>query len=179
MAIFASLAIYSQVRFGTSAATSVTNTSVLLEFGDTNNKGIILPYVETVPTAAVGGTIIFDVSANTQYKVRVKNENGGWTDLSNISGYSTAVETKVKPLQAAPLVDLPGAKAIIGARSSAADGVLVLESADKAMVLPIVQDYKAILNPSPGMMAFIKHASDATKHRLIVFNGQTWSFLKP
>lgn len=184
IAVFASLAIYSQVRIGESSATGMSSTSVLLEFGDTKDKGIILPYVETVPTGAndaKGGTLIFDVSANSQYKVRVKNENAGWTDLSNVSGYSAAIETKVKSIQTAALADVtvPNAKAIIGSSTSTTEGVLVLESANKAMVLPIVEDYTKILNPSPGTMAFVKHPTDATKHRLIVFNGLTWSFWKP
>ena len=182
IAVFASLAIYSQVRIGKSSTNGLSSTSVLLEFGDTKDKGIILPYVETVPSGtndAKGGTLIFDVSANDQYKVRVKNENAGWTDLNNISGFSSTVETVVKPLQQAPLADNPRGKAIIGASATTTEGVLVLESTEKAMVLPIVEDYKAILNPSPGTLAFLKHPTDSAKHRLIVFNGQTWSFWKP
>jgi len=177
--------MYSQVRIGDKTITAnpdISSVSVLLEFGDTKNKGIILPYVETVPAEgsaqAKGGTLIFDVSANAQYKVKVKNENTGWTDLSVQSGYNTAVETAVKTPQAAPLSDKANAKAIIGSDTSASDGVLVLESATKAMVLPIVEDYNAILNPSPGMMAFLKGAT-TDKHRLIVFNGQKWTFWKP
>ena len=152
-----SLLMYSQVRIGDKTITAnpdVSSASVLLEFGDTKNKGIILPYVETVPTEgsaqAKGGTLIFDVSANAQYKVKVKNENTGWTDLSVQSGYNTAVETAVKTPQAAPLSDKANAKAIIGSDTSASDGVLVLESATKAMVLPIVEDFNAILNSVTG-----------------------------
>lgn len=182
---FASAMIYSQVRIGEKTITTspdISSASVLLEFGDTKNKGIILPYVETVPTEgsakAKGGTLIFDVSTNAQYKVKVKNENTGWTDLSVQSGYSIAVETAVKTPQYSPLNDKENAKVIIGSDTSVLDGVLVLESASKAMVLPIVEDYNAILNPSPGMMAFLK-GTTSDKHRLIVFNGQKWTFLKP
>lgn len=180
-----SVMMYSQVRIGArnnTATPDVSSASVLLEFGDAKNMGIILPYVETVPTEgsaqAKGGTLIFDVSANAQYKVKVKNENTGWTDLSGQSGYNTAVETTVKTPQASPLNDIANAKAIIGSPTSTSDGVLVLESASKAMVLPIVEDFKAILNPSPGTMAFLK-GTTADKHRLIVFNGQKWTFWKP
>lgn len=169
---------FSQVRIGQSSATNLSSTSVLLEFGDTKDKGVILPYVETLPTAD-GGTLVFDASATGEYKVKFKNQSTGWTDLSVQSGYSTTVESKVKDPQATPLADATNAKTIIGAPTSAADGVLVLESSDKAMVLPIVEDYTLIKNPSPGMMAFIKHPTDSTKHRLIVFNGQNWSFWKP
>lgn len=175
--------VSSQVRIG--GANSVSNTSstsVLLEFGTDNDKGIILPYVETVPSGtndAKGGTIIFDVSANSEYRVKVKNENAGWSDLSQVSGYSPSVESIVKPPQALPLTDKAGAKAVIGNSATATDGVLVLDSSDKAMVLPIVSNYTNIPNPSPGMMAFLKHPTDSAKHRLIVFNGQKWTFWKP
>ena len=181
-----SILSFSQVRIGANnAVNSLTNTtSVLLEFGTDKDKGIILPYVETVPSGAndaKGGTLIFDVSATTEnpngeYKVKVKNETAGWSDLSVQSGYSTTVETDVKDPQAKPLADKAGAKVIIGNKDTTTDGVLVLDSNDKAMVLPIVDDYKAIKNPSAGMMAFQKHPTDNTKHRLIVFNGQKWAF---
>lgn len=173
---------YSQIKIGAAnSADNVTNTSVLLEFGTDNDKGIILPYVETIPTATAasqGGTIIFDVSSNAEYKVKVKNENAGWKDLSVQSGYSAAVETVVKPSQAMPLADLTNAKAIIGSETSTADGVLVLESPSKAMVLPIVTNLSNIKNPSPGMMAFLQGATSAG-HRLVVFNGQKWAFWRP
>lgn len=155
----------------------------MLEFGDTKNKGIILPYVETVPTGtadAKGGTIIFDISTispstTPEYKVKVKNENAGWTDLSGVSGYSTTVANEVTSVQSS-VPEKKDAKVIIGNPNTTTDGVLVLESNDKAMVLPIVDDYKAIINPSAGMMAFLKHPTDNTKHKLIVFNGQKWTF---
>ncbi len=175
-----------QVRIGEKSITAnpeLTNTtSVLLEFGDTSDKGIILPYVETVPTGAndaKGGTLIFDISANSEYKVKVKNENANWTDLSVESGYSSTLATAIKNPQASPLVDSSTGKALIGAASSTTEGVLVLESADKAMVLPIVTSFSDIKNPSPGMMAFLKHPNDSTKHRLLIFNGQKWAFWKP
>ncbi|WP_439480380.1 hypothetical protein [Chryseobacterium aquaticum] len=175
--------VSSQVRIGgTNSVSNTSSTSVLLEFGTDNDKGIILPYVETVPSGtndAKGGTIIFDVSANSEYRVKVKNENAGWSDLSQVSGYSPSVESIVKPPQASPLTDKAGAKAVIGNSATATDGVLVLDSSDKAMVLPIVSNYTNIPNPSPGMMAFLKHPTDSAKHRLIVFNGQKWTFWKP
>ncbi|MXS72948.1 hypothetical protein GSF70_17200 [Flavobacteriaceae bacterium W22] len=183
LSISLSALAFAQVRIG--AVNSVSNTSstsVLLEFGTDDDKGIILPYVETVPSGtndAKGGTIIFDVSANSEYKVKVKNENAGWSDLSRLSGYSASVESVVKTPQASPLSDKAGAKAVIGNSATATDGVLVLDAADKAMVLPIVSNYTNIPNPSPGMMAFLKHPTDSAKHRLIVFNGQKWTFWRP
>lgn len=177
LTLTSSLFTFSQVRIGKSSAINFSSDSVLLEFGDTGDKGIILPYVETLPTTAVGGTLVFDATANGEYKVKVKNQNADWTDFSVQSGYSTKVATTVKDTQATPLTDAADAKVIIGANSSTADGVLVLESADKAMILPLVDSFTAIKNPSPGMMAFLKGAT-IDKHRLIFFNGQNWSFWK-
>lgn len=179
---------YSQVRIGEKTQNpldqNMSSPSVLLEFGDTKDRGIILPYVETVPSGtndAKGGTLIFDISTtidhpNGEFKVKVKNENADWTDLSVQSGYTLSLATDVKNPQALPLSDKAGAKAVIGNKDTTTDGVLVLDSDDKAMVLPIVEDYKAIKNPSAGMMAFLKHPTDNSKHRLIVFNGQKWTF---
>lgn len=88
LTVFVSLSLYSQVRIGgTNSVTGLTNAnSVLLEFGTDKDKGIILPYVETLPSegtaTAKGGTLVFDVSANSEYKVKVKNETSGWSDLS-------------------------------------------------------------------------------------------------
>lgn len=173
---------YSQVKIGQSANTSLSSASVLLEFGDTKDKGIILPYVETLPSEgtpqAIGGTLIFDVSSNSEFKIKVKNQNTGWSDLSIQSGYSTAVSDAAKIPQANSLGNSTSAKVIIGAENSTADGILVLESTDKAMVLPIVEDHNAIKNPSPGMMALLKGLT-ALEHRLIVFNGQKWTFWRP
>ena len=183
LALGVSSMAFSQVIINANTATAKTTptntTSVLLEFGNDGDKGIVLPYVEILPSGtndAKGGTLVFDVSANSEYKVKVKNETTGWTDLSVQSGYNAAVASDVKTPQATPLEDNSGAKVIIGNETSDSDGVLVLESDTKAMILPIVEDYKAIKNPSAGMIAFLKHPSDNTKHRLIVFNGQKWAF---
>jgi hypothetical protein len=67
-------------------------------------------------------------------------------------------------------------KAIIGAPTSAADGVLVLESTTKAMVLPTVADVQNIPSPSPGMMVYVNKLGSK---RFAVFNGSRWSFWKP
>ncbi|KPE51588.1 hypothetical protein [Chryseobacterium indologenes] len=177
--------VKSQVVLGGDAGTAADKTSVLLDFAASQNKGIVVPYVETLPAdnsaQSKPGTIIFDVSGNTEYKVKVKNTNNtspSWTDLSGQSGYSSAVENIVKTAQAS-LTDVSSAKVIIGANASAADGILILESSNKAMVLPIVSDYTAIKNPAPGMIAFLKPGTDPSRYRLIIFNGQKWSFWAP
>ena len=162
---------YAQVIIGDALGTAPSNnkTSVLLEFANTNNKGLILPYLRTVPASTTEGTIILDAtSAST---ARVKYFNGAWVDLSGQDANITTV------LSAQPNgVAETNSKAIIGAQTSAADGVLVLESTTKAMVLPQVDDVSKIVNPSPGMIVYINKAG---AKRLAVFNGAKWSFWKP
>lgn len=152
-------------------ASAANKTSVLLEFAAGQNKGIIVPYVRSLPTgtALVGGSIILD--ATTATTARMKYYNGSaWVDLSgqdaNITSALTAQPTTT---------EASTSKAIIGAATSTADGVLVLESTTKAMILPIVADVQNIPSPSPGMMVYINKSG---AKRLAVFNGSRWSFWK-
>ncbi|MBB4805542.1 hypothetical protein HNP38_000814 [Chryseobacterium defluvii] len=160
-----SACVYSQVAIGKS---SVTNTSVSLEFG-TENRGLLLPWVtsEGGVTGAVDGTMIYD-TADKKVKYR---KNGSWFDLSrDITG---TVDTTLQD----PIVEQASAKTGIGTNAStdATSGILVLTDTDKAMVLPKVDSpHLNIINPSAGMIAY-----DNVKHQLAVFNGTVWSFWKP
>lgn len=162
-----------QIIIGDAVGTAATKTSVLLEFANTNNKGIIVPYVRTLPAAAAAneGTILLDASTATTARMRYSNGTS-WVDLS---GQDANVTTELSGQPSTSVVET-GAKSIIGATSSAADGVLVLESTTKAMVLPIVTDVNNITSPSPGMMVYVNKAS---AKRLAVYNGSKWSFWKP
>ena len=159
---------FSQVIIGDKTGTATDKTSVLLEFANTGNKGIILPYLRTLPAIPTEGTIVLDASTPTAS--RVKYYNGVWKDLSG-------QDADVSPVLAnqPTTVENSEAKVIIGASTSTADGVFVLESETKAMVLPVVTSTDNIINPSPGMMVYINGA----KKRLAVFNGSKWSFWKP
>lgn len=162
-----------QVIIGDAVGTAANKTSVLLEFANTNNKGVIVPYVRTLPAASASnqGTILLDASTATT--ARMKYSDGTtWIDLSGQDADVTSVLTNQPP---ATIVET-GAKSIIGATSSSADGVLVLESATKAMVLPTVSDVNNIPSPSPGMMVYVKKIG---AKRLAVYNGSKWTFWKP
>lgn len=170
---------YSQVIIGDNTGTATDKSSVLLEFAANQNKGIVLPTVRTKPsgTGLAEGTLILDGSTPTAARVKYYNArnmsvDNGWVDLSGENGDVSSF------LSNQPTASDAG-KAIIGANTSAADGVLVLESASKAMVLPVVTSYTDIKNPAPGMMAFMKPVSGSRHYRLIVFNGTKWSFWKP
>ena len=72
MTIFTVISVgaYSQVIIGDNVGTASDKTSVLLEFANTNNKGIILTYVRTLPSAPTEGTIVLDSSIPTAARVK-------------------------------------------------------------------------------------------------------------
>ena len=178
--------INAQVIIGNATGTAAIKTSVLLEFAANQNKGLVLPYVRTLPTAAptrVEGTILLDASTPTAARVKYYNANttpgtNGWVDLSGQDANlnSTTILANFATEQPATITETATSKAIIGSRTTAADGVLVLESTTKAMVLPIVADVQLIPSPSPGMIVYVNKAG---AKRLAVYNGSKWSFWKP
>lgn len=160
---------FAQIIIGDAVGTANNKSSVLLEFANTGDKGIVLPYVRTLPVSPSEGTIILDASLPTAS--RIKYYNGSWVDLS---GQDATVNTQ---LNNQPIItEESSGKVIIGDKNSLADGVLVLESSTKAMVLPIINNTDNIVNPSPGMMVYLINGNNK---RLAVFNGNKWSFWKP
>lgn len=175
LTIFISIATlgFSQVIVGDDIGTASNKTSVLLEFAANQNKGIILPYNRTLPSGSglVEGTILLD--ATDPLNAKVKYYNGTWQDLSsgnggNISTYLTAQPSTVS--------EDTTKGAIIGSDKSLVNGVLILESTNKAMVLPTVESTDNIPDPAPGMMVYINKTG---AKRLAVFNGAKWSFWMP
>ena len=143
-----------------------------MEFAADQNKGIVLPYLRTLPAAPTKGTIALD--ATTATTARVKFFNGTWIDLSGQDADVTqALSTQPTTLLSG---EAANANAIIGARTTSADGILVLESETKALLLPQVSDVQNIVKPAPGMMVYVN--KEGAK-RLAVFNGAKWSFWKP
>jgi len=171
---------FSQVIFGDAIGTASNKQSVLVDFAAGQNKGIILPYVRTVPSGAglVEGTIMLDASDATKAKVKYYNgvidteSPDGWVDLSNRheADITTAMTSQPQPIEDT------SAKVIIGSNTTTADGVLVLESNAKAMILPMIQDTNDILNPAPGMIVYINKTGSK---RLAVYNGGGWTYWKP
>ncbi|MCD0454776.1 hypothetical protein LPB85_04865 [Chryseobacterium sp. LC2016-27] len=162
------LLISGQVAIGKG---SVSNSSVSLEFAETQNRGMILPWVTSVGavTGVVDGSFVYDLS---DHKVKVKYA-AGWKDLSvDLTGATgTAVQIQNDA------TENPDAKVSIGAPTTAAPaaGILVLEDQTKAMVLPrVASPHLNIIDPAAGMMVY-----DTTAKQLAVFNGTVWSFWKP
>ncbi|WP_228464914.1 hypothetical protein [Chryseobacterium antibioticum] len=128
-----------------------------------SKTGIILPMLDTLPTgtAATNGTFIYD-SSDKIVKVR---QNDVWVSLSDAGSLTgtmpnTSAET--------------GGGVIIGAASSAAQGVLVLESSSLALVLPKVNDpVFNMKSPVAGTLCY-----DTVSKTMAVFDGLKWSFWK-
>lgn len=170
--IITAVSANAQIIVGDGVGTASVKTSVLLDFAANQNKGIILPYVRTLPTSPTEGTMIVDATDPT--KARVKYFNGAWTDLSGQDADVTTILSTQPTV--AQISEAAGEKTIIGASSSTANGVLVLESTTKSMILPIVQDVQNIPSPAPGMMVYVNKQG---AKRLAVFNGSKWSYWKP
>ncbi|UJF28643.1 hypothetical protein L0B70_07095 [Kaistella sp. 97-N-M2] len=136
--------------------------SGILDFPAGTTKGIILPYVtnSNAMTNVTPGTLVFDLTSS-----KVKYNDGFWKDLTDKQGSSPMLEAGT---------DQPNAKVIFGSQTSAADGVLILEAADKALILPqIINPAKNVKSPAAGMMAY-----DPDKKMMCIYNGKEWFFWK-
>jgi len=163
--VFVSTSIHAQIAIGKQV---VSNTSVSLEFDNTENRGLILPYVETKTGITENGTIIYDVS---DHKVKYLKDTNTWQDLSVDATGVADISIQTGKTESTT------AKAAIGtaAATDTTPGVLVLSDTDKAMILPkVANPHTSIINPAPGMMVY-----DTVKRQLAVYNGTVWSFWKP
>lgn len=144
--------------------TNVVGSNTLLDFdqSSTNTKGIILPAVTDISSiGSTNGTFVYDI--NTK-KVRMV-ENNAWKDLSDIGNSSNLISNVSNDV---------GDGVVIGASSSTASGVLVLESTDKAMVLPKISNpHLTVKGPYPGMMCY-----DTVSKTLAVYDGVNWNYWK-
>lgn len=134
----------------------------ILDFKAGTTKGIVLPWITSTASVVspVGGTLIYDTSDQ-----KVKYYNGtAWIDLSIRSG---TVDTSAQDA----LTDT-GDGIIIGDTPSTTTGVLVLESTNKALILPKVDNaYLNILAPEPGTIVY-----DPISKTIQIYNGTQWSF---
>lgn len=133
----------------------------------TNTLGIILPSVDVCPNFsnnnANNGTFLFDA---TTKKVKMF-ENGIWIDLSDGPGSIDNIILNNNQ-------DKTNVGVIIGSSSTDAEGVLIIESTNKALILPHIQDpHINVKNPYPGMMCY-----DTTSNSLAVFDGIKWNYWK-
>ena len=115
------LKLSSQIAIGK----NTVDGSGLLDFASGTTRGIVLPYVDNtvVLSGIVPGTLFFDVSDS-----KIKCYIGAFQELS----------TNIGPSMSASSVTEIGGGIIIGQNSSLAQGALILESDNKALILPKV-----------------------------------------
>lgn len=147
------------------AKENVDGNNTILDFNSTptNTLGLILPAVNslTALTASNNGTFLFD---KTDKKVKMYEKNG-WVPLSDAGDASAIIPNSTPEI---------GREVIIGAPSSPAKGILVLESNNKALILPKVSNpHISVKSPYPGMLCY-----DTTSKSLAVFDGVNWNYWK-
>lgn len=146
--------------------TDINGTNTLLDFADNDPatpNGLILPAVTNAANVAApaNGTFIFD----SQDKTIKVFQNGGWLGLSE-SGLGNSDDLIVNNS------DDIGNGVIIGDNTNPAKGALVLESSDKAIILPkIANPETSVKSPYPRMMCY-----DTTTKSLAVFDGTNWYY---
>jgi len=151
---------YAQVAFGK----NTVDGAGLLDFG--TGKGMILPWVESAGLTDADGTFIFDTSDN---KVKLR-QNGAWVDLSVNSG--TLDANRANAIAVHLLETETTGFVAIGTTSPSANGVLVLESPDKAFILPkMASPHLNMVDPEPGTIVY-----DTDSKLMCVFNGSEWTF---
>ena len=154
---------------GGDAQLAIGKTSVegaaIIDFA--SGYGIILPWIGTPGASDENGTLIFDTTDN-KVKGRI---NGAWVDLSENAGTLDAARTNAVTNHLAKTEKI-GEKVIIGATTSTANGALILESTDKALILPkMASPHLNMIDPEPGTIVY-----DTDADLICVFNGSEWTF---
>ena len=160
MVLLATVVVVSNAQTGIETKTPAT--SSVLDFATGTTKGIILPAVETLPSSPANGTFLFD---KNDAKIKMY-QNGAWVNLSGTGStaglvpYSGTVDN--------------AKQTVMGSRTTGADGVLVLEATNKALVLPkVASPHLNVKSPYAGMMCY-----DTVTNSLAVFDGTLWNYWK-
>ncbi len=135
----------------------------LLDFAPNTTKGILLPIVETLPANAVGGTLLMDKNDQT-LKMNVE---AAWVPLSDAGSVAGAVFNTNNEIAGQNRI-------IVGSDTTTAPGVLVMESSNKALILPkVATPHLNVKSPYPGMICY-----DTVSKTMAVFDGLKWSYWK-
>ena len=181
---FCLLATFVQAQVSIGGNQSINGNSTILDFAGgtasesssdqatTNEKGVILPAVGSSPTYTVvnpttnnpnNGTFLFD---RTLKMIRMF-ENGSWVNLSDAAGNDI-------PSAMVNASNEVGNGVIIGAQTSNAKGILILESTNKAVILPHIKNpHTTVKSPYSGMMCY-----DTVSNSLAVYDGTRWNYWK-
>lgn len=145
----------------------------ILDFG-TDNKGILVPVVNVSSfTNHENGTILMD---STDMKLKVM-QNSAWLELSDSGSLLEQKDESNNTITTNRIMNTSqedGEGVVIGAATSSAKGVLVLEATDKALILPKVnKPHENILSPAAGTIVY-----DTASKSLAVFDGVVWNYWK-
>lgn len=154
----------------------------ILDFGNANNLGIILPIVDASPhnQAYADGTVLMD---KNDLIVKVY-QNGDWLALSDQGSLDIQLDPNGDPITTAAILNTSqesGKGVIIGGKidqngevTADASGVLVLEAKDKALILPkVVAPHISIKSPVAGTICY-----DSESKSLAIFDGKVWNYWK-
>lgn len=167
--IFCAVAVIVNAQVSMGGKLNVDGASAILDFNDltSNTNGIILPAVDDTTnafnsiTSANNGTFLFDKSNN---RVRMY-ENNIWVNLTD-EGASSSIIPNTS--------DESGSGVIMGSETTDAKGILILEAADKALILPkIANPHLTVKSPYPGMLCY-----DTVGRAIAVYDGNVWSYWK-
>lgn len=159
--------LFALLSFNISAQVAIGKTTVqgssILDFNETSNtKGIILPAVTTIPATPVNGTLGFYREDAVVYM----RQNGAWVPMTEGNGSTTTLINNASAEV--------GNGTIMGAATSTATGILILESSTLALTLPkVASPHLNMKSPYPGTMCY-----DTTSNTIAVFDGAYWNFWK-
>ena len=152
-----SLSVKGQLSIGKSSVDG----DGIVDFGNFP-KGIVLPIVNSLPNPPSPGTFVVD---NNDNKVKVFS-NGTWIYLTDVVG---STDRRIANLSS----DI-GEGVIIGNSESSAKGILVLESENKALILPkVANPHLNIPNPVIGTICY-----DVVSKSLAIYDGNEWHYWK-
>jgi hypothetical protein len=157
------LAVVGTVSAQIGVETQTIRGSGILDFPVGVNKGIIIPILNSsVNPSPSPGTI------------RMYNKMIQGITNSGVLNFSDVGDTSVVSFNTSTPRPVGGNYLIIGASSSpVAGGALVLESADKALILPHVANVENMPSPYPGTICY-----DVKSKTLALFDGKVWNFWK-
>lgn len=150
---------YSQIAIGK----NTIDGSGIIDFNLNTKGGIVLPYVSEIPagTSAANGTLIVNAIDNNSISIQAR-QNNNWINLTDPISLPT--------LDINNNLDI-GNGIVIGNSSTTANGVLVLESNTKALILPKVTNIENYKNSPIGTIFY-----DLASKSLVIFDGNSWIY---
>lgn len=155
----AAVHVFGQIAIG---KPNVDGTTTLLDFAANTNKAIVLPRITSNAGITEHGALFFDAISN---KVVYRN-NSNLVELTPTAGSYNASYLAL-------LSDINNG-VIMGSSTSSAlgQGVLILESNNKAMILPKnASPHLNIKSPLAGTMSY-----DTDTGLIAIYNGTEWFF---